>query len=160
MLAGDGHWQALRDIEDVNKIIGKLEKECFLRIYSKAGETVDRMWDSRRGRLLFALPPKVVKVAISAGSVELRDPTLLTLTGASLEEVRRANEEPLRAKARTLLAMLSYLAKQGKQVMLLLPPCGEEGLEISQHWEDIVLEEMGDLIVSGSLKIINLPAAM
>jgi len=157
---GDGHWHVLRSVEDLDELLGELERDWHFRMVARPGKTIDQLWDSRRAKLLFSFHPRTEKIAISAGSTELRDPKLLTLAGGSLEDVRKANADHLHKEAASLVAMLRYLSNLGKQVMLLLPPYGEDAIEVFNHWEDIILEETQDLVAMGSLRVINLPAVM
>ena len=49
---------------------------------SKPGETIERLYDVIRGKLLFAVPPRVQKVVVSVGAKDLLDPRLMTLSQA------------------------------------------------------------------------------
>jgi hypothetical protein len=82
----------------------------------REGETLSRMYDETRESLICALPTrcfKVVKcrqihkyentqVAISVGTYDLKDNSLIRLKEASMEEVRRRNEPKLVGKATIL----------------------------------------------------------
>ncbi len=57
LLVGDEHWGSLKEVtEDVATEVDKLEREWRMRIVSRPGETLDRMYDAQREKLLFALP--------------------------------------------------------------------------------------------------------
>ncbi len=57
LLVGDGHWQSLKMVaDDVGVQVAKLEQEWDLRIMSRPGEALNRLYDTNRGKLLFALP--------------------------------------------------------------------------------------------------------
>jgi hypothetical protein len=88
---------------------------------------ISRLYDEKRDKLLFALPPKVYRVAISVGTYDLMtDDQLLTLREASLEEVKVKNRAPLQEKARQLKGMIQKLLSLQKHVILVIPPAGTQ----------------------------------
>ena len=136
LLVGDEHWNCLRTADDdVAKEVKRLESESKLnfRVASKPGETIERLYDVIRGKLLFAVPPRVQKVVVSVGAKDLLDPQLMTLSQGSLGDVRKNNSAYLTPKATALREMAAYLLNQKKTVVLLLPPIGEDRIEISQQ---------------------------
>ena len=103
-----------------------------------------------------------MQVAISVGTYDLKDNSLITLKEASMEEVRRRNEPKLVAKATILRDLVRYtsnhmhtiylhllhhifplkvskLISQGKSVVVMVPPHGEERIELHHHWEEVLL---------------------
>ena len=56
------------------------ESKINFRVASKPGETIERLYDVIRGKLLFAVPPRVQKVVVSVGAKDLLDPRLMTLS--------------------------------------------------------------------------------
>ena len=56
------------------------ESKINFRVASKPGETIERLYDVIRGKLLFAVPPRVQKVVVSVGAKDLLDPQLMTLS--------------------------------------------------------------------------------
>ncbi len=111
LLLGDGHWQALREAsDDLGRQMSTLEREWSLKVVSRSGETLDRMYDRQRGKVLFALPRGVEKVAISVGSKDLQDPGLLTLKDNSLDVVRKSNAQKLNEKVDSLICIIRYAA--------------------------------------------------
>ncbi len=54
LLAGDGHWQSVKNV--VGEPVAVLERDWNLRVMSRQGETLDRLYDKQRAKLLFALP--------------------------------------------------------------------------------------------------------
>ena len=82
-----------------------------------------RMYDETRESLICALPTRCykvsyhhksvppagpVQVAISVGTYDLKDNSLITLKEASMEEVRRRNEPKLVAKATILRDLVRF----------------------------------------------------
>ena len=78
------------------------EAKLNFRVASKPGETIDRLYDVIRGKLLFAVPPRVQKVVVSVGAKDLLDPQLMTLSQGSLGDVRKNNSSYLTPKGRYL----------------------------------------------------------
>ena len=123
LLVGDEHWNCLRTADDdVAKEVKRLESESKLnfRVASKPGETIERLYDVIRGKLLFAVPPRVQKVVVSVGAKDLLDPQLMTLSQGSLGDVRKNNSAYLTPKATALREMAAYLLNQKKTVILFL----------------------------------------
>ncbi len=127
------------------------------------------------------------KIAISIGSKDLLEPSLLTLKENSLEGLRKNNKPILKDKAETLLCMIRYvlalvlvsylylntgiflfsyinekLSGPFKVILILLPPPAPDRHEVFQQWEEIVLEETKEMVESsaGSIRILNLPSVM
>ena len=85
-LVGDEHWNCLKTAdEEVAKEIKRLEAEpkYNFRVVSKPGETIERLYDMIRGKLLFAVPPRAHKVVVSVGAKDLLDTRLMTLSQES-----------------------------------------------------------------------------
>ena len=61
------------------------------------------------------------------------------LKEASMEEVRRRNEPKLAAKAGLLRDLVMRLNSQNKSVVVMIPPHGEDRIELHHHWEEIIL---------------------
>ena len=164
LLVGDEHWNCLRTADDdVAKEVRRLESESKLnfRVASRPGETIERLYDVIRGKLLFAVPPRVQKVVVSVGARDLLDPRLMTLSQGSLGDVRKNNSTYLTPKAMALREMAAYLLGQKKTVVLLLPPIGEDRIEISQQWVEILLATVAPLVSSyRQFRVINLPEIM
>ena len=163
LLVGDDHWQSLKTTEDVGaelKRMEEAEKDLNFRVQARPGCLVGDLFDRDRGRMLVAVPARVAKVAISVGTKDLLDDSLSTLQKASLEEVRKANQPPLLRKAEALRDMVAYLLDQKKTVVLLLPPIGEQRVEVAQHWCELVLEATASLSASPAFRVINLPEVM
>ena len=60
-----------------------------------------------------------------------------------------------------LREMAAYLLGQKKTVVLLLPPIGEDRIEISQQWAEILLATVAPLVSSyRQFRVINLPEIM
>ena len=98
--------------------------------------------DETRESLICALPSKCFKVAISVGTYDLKDNSLITLKEASMEEVRRRNEPKLVSKAALLRDLVMKLISQNKSVVVMIPPHGEERIELHSHWEEILLRTL------------------
>ena len=85
-LVGDEHWNCLKTAdEEVAKEIKRLEAEpkYNFRVVSKPGETIERLYDVIRGKLLFAVPPRAHKIVVSVGAKDLLDTRLMTLSQES-----------------------------------------------------------------------------
>ena len=121
----------------------------------REGETLSRMYDETRESLICALPSKCFKVAISVGTYDLKDNSLITLKEASMEEVRRRNEPKLQAKANILRDLVSKLISQGKSVVVMVPPHGEERIELHHHWEEVLLATLRDIRFP-KLRVLNM----
>ncbi len=157
---GDNHWHCLREVPDIQDQLETLKREVNMRIWPRVEYDLTGLYDEATGKLLFALPPKVDKVALSVGTKDLMtESSLMTLKDASLVEVRRNNERFLRRRAKSMVALARALLALGKTVILLLPPAAEGRHEVFDHWADLMLEETASL-QGERLKILNMPKAM
>merc|ERR1719402_230744 len=154
-LIGDGHWKSFNIVEDIQNIVSRMERKVNLRVMGREGETLSRMYDETRESLICALPTKCYKVAISVGTYDLKDNSLITLKEASMEEVRRRNEPKLQAKANILRDLVSKLINQGKSVVVMVPPHGEERIELHHHWEEVLLATLRDIRFP-KLRVLNM----
>ena len=158
-LIGDGHWKSFNMVEDIHKITGRMEHKVNFRVMGKEGETLSRMYDEQRECLISPLPTRCYKVAISVGTYDLKDNSLITLKEATMEEVRRRNEAKLVAKAELLRDLVMKLNNQNKSVVVMIPPHGEERIELHHHWEEIVLNTLKD-IKFPKIRILNMGQVM
>ena len=160
-MVGDGVWLSLANAEDVKEeLVAATKAQPNFRVNCKEDEVLSRLFDSDRDRVLFALPARVSKVALSIGTYDLMsNEALITLKDASLEEVRKKNGVILNFMADVLFRMTSHLLSQDKVVILLLPPHGQEKIEVFKQWEDIVLER-AKRVTNHKFKVINLPGIM
>ena len=154
-LIGDGHWKSFNIVEDIQNIVSRMDRKVNLRVMGREGETLSRMYDETRESLICALPSKCFKVAISVGTYDLKDNSLITLKEASMEEVRRRNEPKLQAKANILRDLVSKLISQGKSVVVMVPPHGEERIELHHHWEEVLLATLRDVRFP-KLRVLNM----
>jgi hypothetical protein len=144
-------------VDDVAVVVKKMEKSVNFRINCRPNEVLSRLYDDKRDKLLFAVPPKIYRIAISIASHDLMtDQSLLTLRQASLEEVKLKNRVLLQEKAGRLKGMIKKLLSLNKHVILVVPPAGTQRIEVFRHWEEVVLEAMQDLPMP-DFKILNLP---
>merc|ERR1719483_1123798 len=158
-LIGDGHWKSFNIVEDIHNIVTRMEKKVNLRVMGKEGETLSRMYDEQRECLISALPTRCYKVGISVGTYDLKDNSLITLKEASMEEVRRRNEPKLVNKATSLRDLVVRLISQNKSVVVMIPPHGEERIELHHHWEEILLATLKDVRFP-KLRILNMAQVM
>lgn len=158
-LIGDGHWKSFNIVEDIHNIVTRMEKKVNLRVMGKEGETLSRMYDDQRECLISALPTRCYKVGISVGTYDLKDNSLITLKEASMEEVRRRNEPKLVNKATSLRDLVVRLISQNKSVVVMIPPHGEERIELHHHWEEILLATLKDVRFP-KLRILNMAQVM
>merc|ERR1740123_626274 len=158
-LIGDGHWKSFNIVEDIQNIVSRMDRKVNLRVMGREGETLSRMYDETRESLICALPSKCFKVAISVGTYDLKDNSLITLKEASMEEVRRRNEPKLQAKANILRDLVSKLISQGKSVVVMVPPHGEERIELHHHWEEVLLATLRDVRFP-KLRVLNMAQVM
>lgn len=158
-LIGDGHWKSFNIVDDIHNIVTRMEKKVNLRVMGKEGETLSRMYDEQRECLISALPTRCYKVGISVGTYDLKDNSLITLKEASMEEVRRRNEPKLVNKATLLRDLVSKLITQNKSVVIMIPPHGEERIELHHHWEEILLATLKDIRFP-KLRILNMAQVM
>jgi len=158
-LIGDGHWKSFNIVDDIHNIVTRMEKKVNLRVMGKEGETLSRMYDEQRECLISALPTRCFKVGISVGTYDLKDNSLITLKEASMEEVRRRNEPKLVAKANLLRDLVSKLISQNKSVVIMIPPHGEERIELHHHWEEILLASLKDIRFP-KLRVLNMAQVM
>ena len=86
-LIGDGHRKSFNMVEDIHKITSRMEQKVNLRVMGKEGETLSRMYDEQRESLISPLPTRCYKVAISIGTYDLKDNSLITLKEASMRKV-------------------------------------------------------------------------
>merc|ERR1719483_1647350 len=158
-LIGDGHWKSFNIVDDIHNIVTRMEKKVNLRVMGKEGETLSRMYDEQRECLISALPTRCYKVGISVGTYDLKDNSLITLKEASMEEVRRRNEPKLMNKATLLRDLVSKLIAQNKSVVIMIPPHGEERIELHHHWEEILLATLKDIRFP-KLRLLNMAQVM
>merc|ERR1719483_2073910 len=158
-LIGDGHWKSFNIVDDIHNIVTRMEKKVNLRVMGKEGETLSRMYDEQRECLISALPTRCYKVGISVGTYDLKDNSLITLKEASMEEVRRRNEPKLVNKATSLRDLVVRLISQNKSVVVMIPPHGEERIELHHHWEEILLATLKDVRFP-KLRILNMAQVM
>merc|ERR1719445_1222004 len=158
-LIGDGHWKSFNIVDDIHNIVTRMEKKVNLRVMGKEGETLSRMYDEQRECLISALPTRCYKVGISVGTYDLKDNSLITLKEASMEEVRRRNEPKLVAKANILRDLVMKLNNQNKSVVVMIPPHGEDRIELHHHWEEIILSTLKD-IKFPKIRILNMAQVM
>ena len=72
VLVGDTFWRSFLRLDDVKTIVDKMEKGVRFRINAaRDNEVIKRLYDSNRGKLLFALPPKVKSIGISIGATNI-----------------------------------------------------------------------------------------
>jgi len=158
-LIGDGHWKSFNIVDDIHNIVSRMEKKVNLRVMGKEGETLSRMYDEQRECLISALPTRCFKVGISIGTYDLKDNSLITLKEASMEEVRRRNEPKLVSKAKLLRDLVSKLISQNKSVVIMIPPHGEERIELHHHWEEILMSTLKDIRFP-KLRVLNMAQVM
>jgi len=158
-LIGDGHWKSFHMVEDIHNIVSRMEHKVNFRVMGKEGETLSRMYDDQRESLISALPTRCYKVGISVGTYDLKDNSLITLKEASMEEVRRRNEPKLVAKATILRDLVMKLNNQNKSVVVMIPPHGEDRIELHHHWEEIILSTLKD-IKFPKIRILNMAQVM
>ena len=76
-----------------------------------------------------------------------------------MEEVRRRNEAKLIQKATGLRDFIMKLIGRNKSVVLMIPPHGEERIELHHHWEEIVLDTLKEVRFP-KLRILNMAQVM
>lgn len=156
LFIGDETWNNLEKVAEVRESDRSLELMC------REGEIISNLYDATREKLLFAVPPNCSTVAIAVGRFDLlQESQLLTLRQASLDTVRKTNKKLLQAKLAPLKSMIGYLISQAKRVVLVIPPLQKHKIEVFQHWEKLLAEEMGPPAFPGShFRMLNLPEAM
>ena len=158
-LIGDGHWKSFHMVEDIKDIVTRMEQKVNFRVMGKEGETLSRMYDDQRESLITALPTRCYKVGVSVGTYDLKDNSLITLKEASMEEVRRRNEPKLMAKANLLRDLVMKLNNQNKSVVVMIPPHGEDRIELHHHWEEILISSLKD-IKFPKIRLLNMAQVM
>jgi len=158
-LIGDGHWKSFNVVEDIKNIVDRMERKVNLRVMGREGETLSRMYDEQRDNLISSLPGRCFKVGISVGTNDLKDNSLITLNEASMEEVRRRNEPKLVSKASVLRNVVIQLIEQNKSVVVMIPPHGEERIELHHHWEEVLLVTLKE-VPFPRLRILNMAQVM
>ena len=81
------------------------------------------------------------------GTFDLKDNSLITLKEVSLEE--------LAVKAGLLRDPVVRLNSQNKSVVVMIPPHGEDTIELHHHWEEIILATLKD-IKFPKIRILNM----
>jgi len=158
-LVGDAHWNCMYSVEDIKNIVQRMERKVNFKVICNDNETLGNLYDEERDTLCFNLPKTCYKVGISIGTYELSDPILITLKDAPMDEVRRRNEPRLNQKARVLRDLVLNLIRQNKQVLVMIPPHGEERMEVHAHWEEILLNKLKDIRFP-SIRILNMAQTM
>ena len=160
LLTGDETWNCFQSVREVRDSLRELELKRNVQTMCRGGQTLSALYDGQRDKLLLAVPPKCTTIAIAIGRTDLlKENKLLTLRQASLDTVRRTNKGVLQTLLIPLKTMIARLNAQSKRVILVLPPLQKYKIEVFQHWEEILLEEMAPL-VGPNLQILNLPKAM
>ena len=88
------------------------------------------------------------------GTFDLKDNSLITLNEVSME-VKRRNEPKLTTKAGLLRDLVMRLNSQNKSVVVMIPPHGEDTIELHHHWEEIILATLKD-IKFPKIRILNM----
>jgi len=158
-LIGDCHWKSLTSVDDIKNMIQRMEKKVNFKVMCTENEILASMYDDERDSLLVNLPKTCYKVGISIGTYELSDPGLITLKDAPMDEVRRRNGPKLNQKARILKELVLNLIRQNKQVIVLIPPHGEERVEVHTHWEEVLLAKLKEIRFP-SIRILNIAQTM
>ena len=58
--------QTLSNVDDIKAVVEKMKKQVNLRINFRTAETIARLFDANREKLLFAFPPKIYRLVWSA----------------------------------------------------------------------------------------------
>ena len=58
--------QTLSNVDDIKAVVEKMKKQVNLRINFRTAETIARLFDANREKLLFAFPPKIYRWVWSA----------------------------------------------------------------------------------------------
>merc|ERR1719414_398399 len=163
ILVGDTFWRSFLRLEDVKNTVDKMEQAVQFRIpAARDNEVIKRLYDSARGKILFALPPKVKIVGISIGAtdiLEAKPEHIKTLKEGPLNEVKRHNLPSLQYMAQNVKAMIEKLLSMNKFVLLLIPLYGSSRREVFDQWQTVLTEVMSDLPFP-SFRILNLQNLM
>ena len=135
-LVGDGLLRDFYQVEEVRTQLTRMEKEANLVFLAHKGAPLSSQ--------LHSVPLNCNTVVVSQGAHNLQDTGLLTLAAAdSLEVVRQWNQPLLQAWAEDLSRMVVRpLLEQGKRVVLLVAPAGEERDEVAQQWQELLLASL------------------
>ena len=159
-LLGDGLINAMLNVPDIKDKIDKMKKALQLSLRAKDRDTIGKLYDRSRDKLLFPLPNKVARVILSVGSQDLFDESLVTLKQASLEEVKQKNKSKLKEKAGHIKAMIQKLINMGvHSVVYIAPSTSVQRKEIFQHFEEVVEEVLDDLPFP-QFKLLSFPQLM
>jgi len=158
-LIGDMHWKSLTSVDDIKSIVLRMDRKVNFKVICNDDETLATIYDGDRDTLMVPLPKPCFKVGISIGTYDLSDPGLITLKDAPMDEVMKRNEPKLKRKASLLRELVLNLVRQNKQVIVMIPPHGEERVEVHKAWEDIVLSYLKDIRFP-SIRILNMAQTM
>ena len=52
----------MSNVDDIKAVVEKMKKQVNLRINFRTAETIARLFDANREKLLFAFPPKIYRL--------------------------------------------------------------------------------------------------
>lgn len=73
LLTGDELWQCFEHVPELQQQLEAWQRELGLRVLSRQEETLSRLYDPKREKLLLAVPAGAAKVALSVGAEDLCD---------------------------------------------------------------------------------------
>jgi len=156
-LIGDYVFNTMKEVDDIKEQMRKMESLNFsLCKKNKDKETIGRLYDRSRDKVLFALPNNVQKVIISIGRQDMFDDTLMTLQKGSLEEVKLKNKSKLKEKAGHIKAMAQKLMQMGYSVIFIVPATSIQRIEVFSQFEEILQEVFQDMAFP-QFKMLNFP---
>ena len=159
-LIGDYVFNTMKEVDDIKEQMRKMESLNFsLCKKNKDKETIGRLYDRSRDKVLFALPNNVQKVIISIGRQDMFDDTLMTLQEGSLEEVKQKNKSKLKEKAGHIKAMAQKLIQMGYSVIFIVPATSIQRIEVFSQFEEILQEVFQDMAFP-QFKMLNFPELM
>jgi hypothetical protein len=150
----------MKEVDDIKEQMRKMESLNFsLCKKNKDKETIGRLYDRSRDKVLFALPNNVQKVIISIGRQDMFDDSLMTLQKGSLEEVKQKNKSKLKEKAGHIKAMAQKLMQMGYSVIFIVPATSIQRIEVFSQFEEILQEVFQDMAFP-QFKMLNFPELM
>jgi len=155
-LIGDVFWNSFLKYARIQRKITKLEEKhngrgkCgkFRLFVRKNDEVIENLYDSVRGKLLFALPPKVKKVCISIGAQDISNIVSQVKNKKVVEGECQNKDKNVSFMSNAVMLKLEELAKSIKSMVMklqdmnkaviLLVPHGNENFKLFDVWREMM----------------------
>merc|ERR1719510_130679 len=176
-LIGDLFWNSFLKYARIQRKITKLEEthngrgRCgkFRLFVRKNDEVIANLYDSVRGKLLFALPPKIKTVCISIGAQDISNIVLQVKNKKVVEGECQNKDKIVSFMSNAVMLKLEELAKSIKSMamklqdmnkaVILLVPHGNENFKLFDVWREM-MANLASILPSPLFQILHLSDVM